>query len=391
MRKENTFFVGLAVLAAMLVVVWAILAAPALTGNQINMTPGVTEFSDEVYRLHMIILWICVVIGVLVFGAMFMSIWLHRKSRGVEAAKFSHSTKAEIAWTIIPILILVVMAVPATRVLVLMETTEGATMNVKVTGVQWKWQYEYIEDDIEFISSLDPASNAARQLGSGIDPATVDNYLLEVDNPLVLPTDTKIRFLLTAADVIHSWWVPDFGWKRDTIPGLVNEAWTEIKEPGTYRGQCTELCGKDHGFMPIVVKVVPPEEYEAWVASQKSEQAATEAETQRQWNKDELMALGEDVYATQCATCHQLDGEGLAPAFPALAGSEIATGPVAEHINLVLSGRDGTAMQGFGELLSAQDVAAALTYTRNAWGNDTGDVVQPATVAQINEQGSNKG
>ena len=385
MRKENTFFVGLAVLAAMLVVVWAILAAPALTGNAINMTPGVTEFSDEVYRLHMIILWICVVIGVLVFGAMFMSIWLHRKSRGVEAAKFSHSTRAEIAWTIIPILILVVMAVPATRVLVLMETTEGATMNVKVTGVQWKWQYDYIEDDISFISSLDPASNAARQLGSGIDPATVDNYLLEVDNPLVLPTDTKIRFLLTAADVIHSWWVPDFGWKRDTIPGLVNEAWTEIKEPGVYRGQCTELCGKDHGFMPIVVRAVPPEEYEAWVASQKAEQEVAAAEAQREWTREELMALGEGVYETQCATCHQLDGQGLAPAFPALAGSEVATGPIAEHINIVLSGRDGTAMQGFAELLSPQDVAAALTYTRNAWGNDTGDVVQPATIASMDK------
>ena len=391
MRKENTFFVGLAVLAVMLVVVWGILAAPALTGNQINMTPGVTEFSDEVYNLHMIILWICVVIGVLVFGAMFTSIWLHRKSRGVEAAKFSHSTRAEIAWTVIPILILVVMAVPATRVLVLMETTEGATMNVKVTGIQWKWHYEYIEDDIEFVSSLDAASNAARQLGSGIDPATVENYLLDVDNPLVLPTDTKIRFLLTAGDVIHSWWVPEFGWKRDTIPGLVNEAWTEIREPGTYRGQCTELCGKDHGFMPIVVKAVPPEEYEAWVASQKAEQVAAEIETQREWDKDELMALGEEVYAAQCATCHQLDGQGLAPAFPALAGSEIARGPLADHINLVLSGRDGTAMQGFGDLLSARDVAAALTYTRNAWGNETGDVVQPATVAQINEQGLTEG
>jgi len=264
MKNQNIVVVVLAVLAGMLLTVWGMFAV----GD--NLPRGVTEFSREAYDLHMIILWICVVIGVLVFGAMFVSIILHRKSRGAEAAQFSHSTKAEIAWTVIPIVILVVMAIPATRVLILMETTAGYEMDIKITGYQWKWQYEYLDEDISFISSLDPESDAARQLDSGIDPASVDNYLLEVDNPLVIPTDTKIRFLITAGDVIHSWWVPELGWKRDAIPGLVNEAWTEVSEPGVYRGQCAELCGKDHGFMPVVVVVMPRAEYQQWVAQQKS-------------------------------------------------------------------------------------------------------------------------
>lgn len=383
MKKENTVFVALAVTAAILVVLWGILVAPGLTGNEINMPKGVTTFSNEVHTLHMTILGICVVIGVLVFGAMFTSIVLHRKSRGHKPATFSHSTTAEILWTVVPILILVVMAIPATRVLVLMETTGGADMNIKITGIQWKWRYEYIEDGVDFISSLDPDSNAARQLGSGIDPESVPNYLLDVDKPLVVPTDTKIRFLLTAADVIHSWWIPEFGWKRDAIPGFVNEAWTEIHEPGIYRGQCTELCGKDHGFMPIVVQAVTPQEYRAWVREQQTAQAHAEADAERLWTQAELMERGETVYQAQCATCHQRDGEGLAPAFPALAGSEVATGPLQQHIDVVMNGREGTAMQGFGEMLSAQDIAAALTYTRNAWGNGTDEAVQPATIIDI--------
>lgn len=265
MKNQNFAVVVLAVLAGMLLAVWGMFAL----GD--NMPRGVTEFSNTAYELHMIILWICVVIGVLVFGAMFVSIFMHRKSLGVEAAQFSHSTKAEIAWTVIPILILVVMAVPATRALILMETTSGYEMDIKITGYQWKWEYEYPDEGFSFISSLDSASDAARIKGSGIDPTTVENYLLEVDNPMVIPTNTKIRFLITAGDVIHSWWVPELGWKRDAIPGLVNEAWTEVSEPGVYRGQCAELCGKDHGFMPIVVIAKPRAEYEQWVAEQKSE------------------------------------------------------------------------------------------------------------------------
>ncbi len=270
MNRQNTVIVALAVLAAVSAAFWVLLAAPALTGNEINMPVGVTPQSVTHYQLHMTILWICVVIGILVFTAMFTSIILHRKSRGVKPADFSHSTKAEIAWTIIPVLILIAMAIPATRALVKMETVEGAEMTVKITGFQWKWRYEDLDHDIAFISSLKADSNAARQLHSGVDPVEVDNYLLDVDNPLVLPVGRKVRFLITADDVIHAWWVPEFGWKRDAIPGFINEAWTLIEQPGTYRGQCAELCGKDHGYMPIVVEVVEPDAYQAWVDTRKS-------------------------------------------------------------------------------------------------------------------------
>jgi cytochrome c oxidase subunit 2 len=276
MKKENTVIVALAVLAALIAATWLILVAPGLTGNEVNMTRGVTQQSGDHFDLHMIVLWICVVIGIAVFTVMFTSIVLHRKSRGHEAAKFSHSTKAEIIWTIIPVLILVVMAVPATTGLVRREDSSGAEMTVKITGFQWRWKYEYLDQDISFISSLDPNSNVARQLNSGIAPESVDNYLLDVDHPLVLPVGKKIKFLITADDVIHSWWVPALGWKRDAIPGFVNQAWTNIEEPGTYRGQCAELCGKDHGFMPIVVVALPENEFDAWVSEQLAEQGAAQ-------------------------------------------------------------------------------------------------------------------
>jgi cytochrome c oxidase subunit 2 len=268
MKKENTVIVALAVLAAMIAATWLALVAPGMTGNEINMPRGVTSQSASHFDLHMIVLWICVVIGIGVFTVMFTSIVLHRKSRGAEPAKFSHSTKAEIIWTIIPVLILVAMAVPATTALVRMEDSSGAEMTIKITGFQWRWKYEYLDQDISFISSLDRTSNQARQLNSGIAPESVDNYLLDVDHPLVLPTGRKIKFLITADDVIHSWWVPALGWKRDAIPGFINEAWTNIDVPGTYRGQCAELCGKDHGFMPIVVIALPEDEFEAWVNEQ---------------------------------------------------------------------------------------------------------------------------
>jgi len=383
MKKQNTFIVAVAVTAAVMAAFWLLLAAPGYTGNEINMTRGVTPQSITHYHLHMTILWICVVIGVIVFSAMFVSIVLHRKSRGHEAASFTHSTKAEIAWTVVPVVILVAMAVPATRALVNMEVAPETEMTVKITGFQWRWKYEYVEDEIRFISSLHPDSNAARRLQSGTDPATVENYLLEVDRPLVLPAETKVKFIITSDDVIHSWWVPALGWKRDAIPGFINEAWTEILEPGVYRGQCAELCGKDHGFMPIVLNVLPKADYQRWVQDQRREMAHQEAAVERLWSRDELMSLGENVYATQCATCHQADGQGLAPGFPALAGSRVATGPLQEHIEVVLHGREGTAMQAWGDMLSVADIAAALTYTRNAFGNDTGDVVQPQAIARI--------
>ena len=272
MKKPNTFIVVAAVTAAVIAATWLLLAAPAYTGNEINMPRGVTSQSMINYGLHMTVLWICVVIGVIVFSAMFVSIVLHRKSRGHEAAQFTHSTTAEIIWTIIPVLILVVMAVPATSALVHMEVAPETEMTVKITGFQWRWKYEYVEDGVSFISSLAAASNAARRLASGTDPVDIDNYLLEVDKPLVLPAKTRIKFLITADDVIHSWWVPALGWKRDAVPGFINEAWTEIMEPGVYRGQCAELCGKDHGFMPIVLNVLPRDEYDTWIAQQQKTQ-----------------------------------------------------------------------------------------------------------------------
>jgi cytochrome c oxidase subunit 2 len=385
MNKQNTVIVAIAVMAALCVATWLLLAAPALTGNAVNMTRGVTPMSVNHYELHMTILWVCIVIGVLVFTAMFTSIVLHRKSRGHEAAKFTHSTKAEITWTVIPVLILVIMAIPATSALIRMESPSGAEMTVKITGFQWKWKYEYLDDGISFVSSLDSQSNAARQRDSGIDPEAVDNYLLNVDNRLVLPVGKKIKFLITADDVLHAWWVPDFGWKRDAIPGYINEGWVIIERPGVYRGQCAELCGKDHGFMPIVVEAMEEPAYQAWVNGWKNRQATAADEAQREWTLDELMLRGADVYAAQCATCHQADGQGLAPAFPALAGSAVATGPVQEHIRVVLDGRAGTAMPGWGELLSPADIAAALTFTRNAFGNDSGDLVQPSVIAELNK------
>ncbi len=271
MKRTNELIVALAVLAVIIVITWGVFAVGE------NMPRGVTLYANSAYQLHNTILGIVTVIGVLVFTAMFTSIILHRRSRGHEAASFSHSTKAEVIWTAIPIVILVVMAIPATRVLIEMENTAGAEMNVKITGYQWLWKYEYVEEGISFYSALDRNSNRARQLGSGINPREVENYLLEVDNRLILPTQTRIRFLLTADDVIHSWWVPALGWKRDAIPGMINEAWTLIEEEGVYRGQCAELCGADHGFMPIVVEAVSPEAFRAWVLERRQGLAVTDS------------------------------------------------------------------------------------------------------------------
>jgi cytochrome c oxidase subunit II len=379
MKRTNELIVALAVMAVIIVITWGLYAV----GD--NMPQGVTPFSKDVYQLHNTILGIVTVIGVLVFTAMFTSIIVHRKSKGYQAAKFTHSTKAEIIWTAIPVLILVAMAIPSTRVLIDMEDTGGAELNIKVTGYQWLWKYDHIEDGISYYSAMDRESNRARQIGSGIDPRTVENYLLEVDNRLVLPVNTRIRFLLTADDVIHSWWVPDLGWKRDAIPGMVNEAWTYIEEEGIYRGQCAELCGKDHGFMPIVVEAVSREAYDAWVASQRQEMAEVAHDSARLWTRDELMDHGAGVYQAQCAACHQADGSGLEPAFPALARDGAPTGALEEHLKIILDGRDGTAMTGFRERLQPQDIAAALTYTRNAWSNADGEVVQPSTIAELDQ------
>ena len=365
---------------------WPVMAAFALlafasTGAfaawELNLPVGVTPISKIVYDLHMLILWICVAIGVVVFGVMFISIVRHRKSVGAKAAQFHHSTFAEIAWTIIPIVILVAMAVPATSTLIEMEDTSDADLTVKVTAYQWKWKYEYIEDGITVYSNLAPSSRQAIYE----DPTQVENYLLEVDNHIVFPVDKKVRLLLTADDVIHAWWVPELGQKKDAIPGFINEIWTRVEEPGVYRGQCAELCGKDHGFMPIVVRAAPEEEYRAWVDERKTAQAEQAALAMRTWNKPELMALGETVYVTACAACHQVDGTGIDGAFPSIGGSVVATGDVQAHLKLVMDGRTGTAMQPFASQLSDVELAAVVTYQRNAFGNATGDVVQPAMIS----------
>lgn len=351
--------------------------------DELNMTRGVTPLSQDIYGLHMTIMWICVAIGVLVFGVMFWSIFHHRKSRGAVAAQFHHSTKAEILWTIIPVLILVGMAIPATKVLIAMENTGESDMTIKVTGYQWKWEYEYIDEGVSFFSALAANSNEARQLRSNRDPRKVENYLLDVDKRLVVPADTKIRFLTTSNDVIHAWWVPALGWKRDAIPGFINESWAVIEEPGIYRGQCAELCGRGHAFMPIVVEAKPKDEYQQWLASMKAEQQAAAESSERDWTMDELMAKGEEVYGTNCAACHQANGEGMPPTFPSLTESDIVFGPKEDHINIVLHGKEGTGMAAFGEQLSDAEIAAVVTYERNAWGNELGDMVQPSEVKAL--------
>lgn len=353
-------------------------AAYAGYGDVLNLTQGVTETSQRVYDLHMTILYIVTVIGIAVFGVMCWSIFHHRKSRGAVAAKFHHSTAAEITWTVIPILILVAMAIPATKTLIFMEDTGDAEMTVKVTGYQWKWKYDYLDEGISFFSALDEQSNKARQRDSDIDPHSVENYLLEVDNYVVLPIDTKIRILTTAADVIHAWWVPELGWKRDAIPGFINDNWTNIKKPGIYRGQCAELCGKDHAFMPIVVEAVTKERYAEWVEEKKAEQAAAADGANREWSKEELLEKGKTVYAANCASCHMPGGEGIPGTFPALKGSAIVNGPAADMIDLVLNGKN--LMPAFKDQLNDTDIAAALTHERNAWDNTAADVIQPADV-----------
>jgi cytochrome c oxidase subunit 2 len=253
-------------------------ASPAMAAwSDLNLRVGVTELSREIYGLHMLILWVCVAIAAAVFGVMIYSIATFRKSKGAVPATFEHNTKAEIVWTVIPVIILVAMAVPAARTLVKIEDTRGSELTVKVTGYQWKWQYEYVDHGVSFFSTLARPSDEARQLDSGIEPQSVENYLLEVDNPLVVPQGRKVRVLITANDVIHAWWVPDFGMKKDAIPGYINELWFNAETPGTYRGQCAELCGRDHGFMPVVVEVLPQAEFDTWLEKQKAARQAAGA------------------------------------------------------------------------------------------------------------------
>ena len=350
---------------------------------QLNLTKGVTEISREVYDLHMLVMYICTAIGIVVFGAMFWSMVFHRKSKGAKAADFHESTKVEILWTAIPIVILIAMAVPATKTLIAMENNDNADVTIQVTGSQWKWHYKYFDQDIEFYSVLStPRDQYENQNGSSAEKG--ENYLLEVDNHLVIPVNKKVRFLITSDDVIHAWWVPAFAVKQDANPGFINEAWTNVPEPGIYRGQCAELCGKDHGFMPIVVEVKSEADYAAWIEEQHqmtaNAAAAEKASLNASVSMDELMQLGETTYVAYCAACHQVSGAGLPPAFPALKGSPVALGDISTHINTVFNGKAGTGMQGYGKQLSLKQIAAVVTYERNAWGNNTGDAVQASDV-----------
>ncbi|MCL1476608.1 cytochrome c oxidase subunit II [Marinobacter sp. M3C] len=346
-----------------------------------NMSPGVTQTSNDIYGLHMTILWICVVIGVVVFGVMFWSIFAHRKSRGHKPANFHENTTVEVLWTIIPLVILVAMAIPATVTLIDMYDTTEADVDIKITGYQWKWKYDYLDDEFGYFSSLStPRDQINNRQAKG------ENYLLEVDKPLVVPVGQKVRLLMTANDVIHSWWVPEFGLKKDAIPGFINEAWIRVDTPGTYRGQCTELCGKDHGFMPIVVEAVPQAEYQIWVGEQRAAAEKEKELTQKEWTMADLMERGEQSYQSACAACHQADGSGLPPSFPALRGSAIAVGDIAGHIDIVVNGKRGTAMQAFGEQLNEVDIAAIITYERNAWGNNVGDMVTPKEIFDYKSQ-----
>ncbi len=344
----------------------------------LNMPRGVTEISQSVFDLHMIIFWICVAIGVVVFGVMFWSIFHHRQSRGAKAHHFHENTLVEIVWTLVPFAILIAMAIPATATLVKMYDPSDADIDIQVTGYQWKWRYQYLGEDIDFFSNT---TTPLEQINNEEEKG--ENYLLEVDNPLVIPAGKKVRFLITSVDVIHSWWVPAFAVKKDAIPGFINESWTNVPEPGIYRGQCTELCGKNHGFMPIVVDVRPQAEYELWVAQQKNTKAQEIASAKQSISMEELMTRGEAVYKTSCAACHQVNGEGIANVFPGLKDSPIATGDINQHIDIVLNGKTGSAMQAFREQLSAVDLAAVITYERNAWGNNTGDKVEPAAIDEL--------
>lgn len=360
-----------------------LLAATAnATDMPLNMTKGVTEISQQVYHLHMTIFWICCAIGAVVFGIMFWSIVRHRKARGVQPAQFHESTKVEILWTAIPVIILIIMAIPATKTLIAMEDTTEADVTVLVTGSQWKWHYKYLEHDVEFYSLLaTPKEQIINKFAKG------ENYLLEVDRPLVIPTGKKVRFLMTSDDVIHSWWVPAFAVKKDANPGFINEAWTRVDEPGTYRGQCAELCGKDHGYMPIVVIAKSPADFESWVNGEAERIAKAKAEEQEllamNMGMDELMSVGERTYTAYCAACHQPNGEGLPGIFPALKGSSMALNDMPGHINIVLNGKAGTAMQAYAKQLSLKEIAAVITYERNAWGNNTGELVQAADVHAV--------
>jgi len=352
-------------------------AGAAAAAYQWNLAPGATRVSQSVYDLHNIMMWIILVIFVGVFGVVSYTVYAHRKSKGHRAAQFHENTTVEMIWTVIPFIILMLMAWPATKTLLTLRDSSNPDITVKVTGYQWKWGYDYLKGEGEGISFMSALSTTRDQI-YGKAPKG-ENYMLEVDNRLVVPVGKKIRVLTTANDVIHSWFVPELGVKQDANPGFVRDTSFRAEREGVYRGQCAELCGKDHGFMPVVVEVVSAEKYVAWVADQRAKMAAAADDPNKKWELAELKARGEKVYTQNCAACHQSNGQGVKGAFPALDGSKVVNGPRQGQIALVLSGRAGTAMASFSRL-SDTELAAVITYTRNSWGNKTGEAVQPAEI-----------
>jgi cytochrome c oxidase subunit 2 len=339
-----------------------------------------TLVAHQIYDLHLIVLLICIAIALGVFAFMFYAILRHRRSVGHQAKQFSDNRAVTILWTAIPLLIVVGLAFPATRTVIAMKDTSSPDMTIKIVGYQWKWRYDYLGQDVSFYSDL---STARDQIENQAPKG--ENYLLEVDNPMVVPVGKKVRILVTANDVIHSWWVPAFGVKQDAIPGFVRDSWFKVDTPGIYRGQCAELCGKEHGFMPIVVQALPEEQYKTWLAEQQTKNkvatAAASAAAGRTYTLDELKTEGEKVYGRSCVACHQANGQGLPGAFPALAHGAITTGPIAGHVDIVMNGsKKNPAMAAWKDQLSDLELAAVITYERNVFGNTMGDMVQPKDI-----------
>ncbi|MFN3983899.1 MAG: cytochrome c oxidase subunit II [Rhodocyclaceae bacterium] len=351
----------------------------AIAQSRYNFQEPVTGIAQQLYDLHVLMLVICLIIFIGVFGVMFWAIFKHRKSRGAVAANFHENTTVEVVWTIVPVFILVGMAWPATKTILEMRDTSDPDITVKATGYQWKWGYDYLQGEGEGIAFMSNLSTPRAQIEGR--EAKGEHYLLEVDNPLVVPVGKKVRVLLTANDVIHSWWVPAFGVKQDAIPGFIRDTWFRAEQEGIYRGSCAELCGKDHGFMPIEVHVVSADDYSAWVTGQLALTALRQEEDASEWTLAELMDRGGRVFATNCAACHQPDGKGLPPVFPALDGSLLVQNERDDMLKMIIHGKEGTAMAAFGAQLSDSDLAAVATYIRNSWSNSAGEPVQPADVA----------
>jgi cytochrome c oxidase subunit 2 len=352
--------------------------AGAAWANQYNLQPPQSIIANQIYDLHTLIMWIILAIFVVVFGFMMYAIVKHRKAAGHEAEQFHENTTVEIAWTIVPFIILICMAYPATKTIIGMKDTSNPDITIKATGYQWKWGYDYLQEGVSFYANL--ATPRDQIDGHNVQARNSNpNYLLEVDNAVVVPVGKKVRIITTANDVIHAWWVPALGVKQDAIPGFVRDMWFKADKVGIYRGQCAELCGKDHGFMPIVVEVVEQDKYAAWVTEQKKKTVAVAVDPNKQWTADELKAQGEKVYGANCVACHQATGMGVPNTFPALSGSKIATGDKAAHIDVVVNGKPGTAMAPFKHL-SDVEIASVITFERNSWANKTGDMVTPADV-----------